>query len=251
MECRTLNNRARFESQVALITGGASGIGYSVARAFCEEGGRVMLVGRRGDALERAIGGLPRGTAMATVGDHADESVAARAIDTTIATHGRLDFLFNNAGSYEPVRVADCDLDGWERALRSNLRGPFLFTRAAIRHLRATRGAIVNNSSGLGQSVARGVAPYSVAKAALEMLTRVTALEESEYGVRVNAVAPGVVDTPIHASGTAANFAGIHPLGRIGSPADVTSIVLFLASAEASWITGTVIPVDGGLHLGN
>jgi meso-butanediol dehydrogenase/(S,S)-butanediol dehydrogenase/diacetyl reductase len=165
----------------------------------------------------------------------------------------------NNAGIYVPGTFAETAMEGWSLALAANLTGPYALTREALPHLRKTRGVVVNVSSSLGIQPVPGAASYCVAKAGLNMLTKAMALEEASHGVRVVAVCPGVVETPIHrqrigdepgaVEGFLSNMAGLHPLGRVGAPKDVVDLISFLASEKASWLTGAVIPIDGGISL--
>lgn len=251
---------ARFESRVALISGAGSGIGRAVAERFLREGGRVALIGRTHEKLRAVADPAPPESCHILVGRHEDPEFARRAAVETAEVFGRIDLLFNNAGAWGAASVADTSDDLWSTTLASNVTGPFLLTREVLPVMRRQRGGvIVNNASTLGLSPIPGAAPYCAAKAALIMLTRSTAIEEAASGIRVNAICPGVVDTPIHAQRIGPDRAALdafmeeagrqHPLGRVGTPEEVAALVLFLASDESSWTTGAIVTVDGGISL--
>lgn len=255
----------RFEGKTALVSGAGSGIGRAVAAAFFREGANVVLLGRSAeklararDEIEAARAGAPA-RAIVAVARHEVAAEASSAVRSALRAFGRLDVLVNNAGAWIAGTGAETPSELWSEALAANLTGPFELSRAAIPALRAARGAIVNVSSTLAVQPLAGATPYCAAKAGLNMLTKTLALEEARHGVRVNAVAPGVVDTPIHRSRVGEDpqeiarfldaMAREHPLGRVGRPEDVAAAVLYLASAEASWVTGAILAVDGGISL--
>ena len=250
----------RFDSRFALITGGGSGIGRAVAEGFCKHGGAVGLIGRTRSKLESVVSDLPGGSALVFDGCHEDPDFVRQAVREAVTSFGQIDFLFNNAGTYTTSTVSECSRELWQRALAENLSGPFFLTREVLPFMRKRKsGVIINNSSTLGLKPIPGAAPYCVAKAALIMLTRATALEEASHGIRVNAICPGVVDTPIHDDRSAGDsrsrtaflehMGRLHPLGRVGTSADVAALTLFLASDDSPWTTGAVITVDGGISL--
>jgi len=247
---------ARFDGRTVLVTGGNSGIGRAAAIAFAAEGGRVVLGARRkeeGDRVVEEIRGAG-GEAVFVPTDVTVEADVERLVAAAVDTYGGLDVAFNNAGggsAFGPLHEqteaafrADVDL---------NLTSVFLSMRHEIPALLARGGgAIVNNSSQLGMVGIAGAGPYVAAKHAVIGLTRAAALELAQSGVRVNALVSAGVDTPMFRTTMgatpegAAAIAGLHPLGRVAQPEEVARVVLFLASDEASFVTGAPIVVDGG-----
>ncbi len=253
-----------FEQQVALVSGGGSGIGKEIARALANAGAAVAISGRRPEVLEAAVDELAAHGArvIAVAGDVALAADADRMVAETVAVFGGLDILVNNAGlarngpleAMEPALVdAMIDVD---------LKGPIHLTRAALPHLRRRRdaggAAVLNVSSSVTVHPVPNFSVYSAAKAGLETLTRCWALDFAGDRIRVNAIAPGVVETPLFDTmmpaeaipGALAYFAAATPLGRVGQPQEVAALALFLLGPDAGWLTGAVIPLDGGLSLG-
>jgi meso-butanediol dehydrogenase/(S,S)-butanediol dehydrogenase/diacetyl reductase len=244
---------ARFAGRVALVTGAASGIGAATARALADEGAQVVVIDvdqERGAAVAAACGG----TFAAT--DVADVSALTTTVARAAAVHGRLDVLVSNAFAAVPGPIERLEPAGWERTLAVTLTPAFTALRAALPYLRARGGAVVHVASVSGLAGDRGLAAYNAAKAGLINLTRAAALEAAAAGVRVNAVCPGLVDTPAlaralaHAPGRAAALSAAVPLGRLGRPEEIAQAILFLASDAASYVTGTTLVVDGGLTAG-
>ncbi len=248
------------EGRSALITGGSSGIGRAIAHTFAAAGASVALTGRRPEPLAETVAAIEAegGRALAIPGDVRDEAHAADAVARTVEAFGSLGVLVNNAGVIGASPIEETSTEEWDRLIDIDLKGPFLFARAAIPHLKGQAGAsIVNVSSVAGTRPYPGIGPYCVAKAGLDRLTEVLALELAPHGVRVNAFNPGVVKTNLHKASDAvpdydaflARSEETHPLGFYGDPQDAADLALFLASDRSRWITGGLIPLDGGRAL--
>jgi NAD(P)-dependent dehydrogenase (short-subunit alcohol dehydrogenase family) len=241
--------------QHALVTGGGSGIGLATARALVADGATVTLVGRNsaklGDAADELGAGDQVRTAVADVGDEPSISVA---IDAANA-HARLTIAIVNAGTGGAGPILAMDLDEWERVLRTNLTGAFLTIKHAGAKITANGGgAMCAISSIAGTHTHRFMSSYTTSKAGLNMLVRNATDELGSLGVRINAVAPGIVETELSAALQATDevdtdYRRNMPLGRRGMPDDIASAVRFLVGPESSWITGAILPVDGGNHL--
>jgi NAD(P)-dependent dehydrogenase (short-subunit alcohol dehydrogenase family) len=236
---------------VALVTGAARGIGRATVERFLSLGWAVALLDIDGETLattEAALG--THGDVLALHGDVAEAAHGARAVAETVARFGRLDALVNNAGVAVFKPILETTEADWARVLSVNLTGPFLLTQAAAPHLAQTGGAVVNvtSISGLRASTLR--VAYGVSKAGLAHLTRQQAVELGELGIRVNAVAPGPVDTAmarqVHSPAIRAAYHDAIPLNRYGEEDEIAAMICFLCSEAASYVTGQVIAVDGG-----
>ncbi|MEH7158566.1 SDR family NAD(P)-dependent oxidoreductase [Neobacillus drentensis] len=245
----------RLLGKTAIITGGGGGIGRSTAIRFAKEGAKVAVadidsaIGEETVRLIKEVGG----DAIFVRTDVIDSDQIKALINTTTSTFGALHILFNNAGvGNSEVRSVDLAEEEWDRVIDINLKGVFLGIKYAIPELiKAGGGAIINTSSLLGLKGQKYVSAYNASKAGVVMLTQNAALEYGKYNIRVNAIAPGVIDTPIidHWKQNERKWPIIsraNALGRIGTPEEVANAVLFLASDEASFITGTTLSVDGG-----
>ena len=249
------------EDRIAVVTGAANGLGREIARVLARAGAKVALGDLEADGVERTAAAIRQedGEAVAIAGDLTEEGPAARLIETAVARWGRLDILVNNVGGSRNAKIWEMPAADWDFVLRLNLRSTFLCTRAAVPHMmRQKSGRIVCISSGAREGTPwtayyQGGSAYSAAKAGIHGFVRDVALELAEHGINVNAVAPGPIDT----ERTGPNLKKLNdtveyspnrmtPLGRLGLPVEIANAVLFLASPEASYITGHTLPVTGG-----
>ncbi len=246
------------ENQVALVTGGSRGIGKAIVLKLAGAGAKVAFVYRskaaEADALVAEVAALG-GTAKAYQGDVADPETAGRVGAAVLAEFGRIDILVNNAGVIRDGLFVRMEPSAWREVLATNLDGTFYFCKAVAEQMvfKQRSGRIVNISSVAGSHVNAGQANYSASKGAVNALTKVLAMEMGKRGITVNAVAPGFIETDM--SEAVRNKAGeiikkAIPLNRLGIPDDIANVVLFLCGPAASYITGQVITVDGGLSLG-
>ena len=272
----------RLDGKAALVTGGALGIGRGIAEAFVAAGASVAIADIDPDAArdavieltasaaepstgaptggDRARGARPADRVIATVGDVSSAADAARMVDETVAMFGRLDVLVNNAG-IAPLdwyaRLEDISEEVWDRTIDVNLKGMFLMSRAAIPHIRAAGGGtIINLASVQGLQSMPRVSAYAASKGGILSLTRAMAMDYAHEGIRAVAICPGTMDSAMVRSMARAEggdeddnirrYGAVHPLGRIGTPADVGAAAVFLASDAASFITGEHLNVDGG-----
>jgi NAD(P)-dependent dehydrogenase (short-subunit alcohol dehydrogenase family) len=236
--------------KVAVVTGGGSGIGAACAALFSRRGAAVVVSDIDRAAVERVAGAIG-GSTSAHVGDVADPQDCEAMVATVLDRHGRLDVAVNNAGiSGEQKPVGELSFDGWRRTIGINLDGVFSCMRHEIPAMVAGGGgSIVNMASILGTVGFSNAAAYVAAKHGVVGLTRTAAIEYAGQGVRVNAVGPGFIDTPLLSRAAAEVIAGIaalHPLGRLGTAEEVAEVVAFLASDRASNVTGSYYTVDGG-----
>jgi len=249
----------KLQARVAVVTGGGSGIGQAIALRFAREGAKVAVVDLRRSRAEDTAAMIAAfgGEALAVDADVAASATVEAMAQAVTAQWGQIDILVNNAAISQGRDVRTIDEATWDRNLAVVLKGAFLCTKAVIDGMIARRtGAIVNIASVNGLT-GLGEEPYSAAKAGLINLTQNLAIKYGQYGVRANVICPGTVRTPIWAERVAQDpqifdkLAAWYPLGRVGEAEDIANAALFLASDEASWITGTVLNVDGGLMAGN
>ncbi|MFJ3371350.1 SDR family NAD(P)-dependent oxidoreductase [Pseudomonas sp. NPDC086251] len=252
-----------FSSKVAIVTGGGSGIGKEVAEQLVAAGASVVIGGRDKAKLAQAADAIdPSGAHVRFVaGDIADPATAKALVDEAIRAFGGVDILVNNAGVFSPKPFLEVDEREYDGFLDIILKGKFFMAQAAARAMQLRGGGAIVQTGSLWALQAIGATPsaaYSAANAGVHALTRNLALELASLNIRINTVAPAVVETPVYGTfmtaeqvkETLPTFNAFHPLGRNGQPADVAQAILFLASNQASWITGTVLPVDGGVTAG-
>jgi NAD(P)-dependent dehydrogenase (short-subunit alcohol dehydrogenase family) len=246
------------DHHVVLITGGGTGIGAAAALRFAEAGATVAIAGRRREPLEEKVAAIREAgaKALAIPADLADADAPAQIVATVVGAFGRLDVLVNNAATIQNLPFEQCTRELFDLHMAVNVRAPYLLTQAALPYLRASEnGSVVNISSSSGSLSIPAQSMYGMSKAALEYQTRSLAAELAPR-VRVNCIAPGPVDTPIHQTWAGDDVAGAYermtkelPLARMGTADELGKWIVWLASAESSWVTGAVIPVDGGQTL--
>ena len=248
----------RFANRVAIVTGGASGIGLATATLLAQEGACVVIFDRdaaKGAGAVRAIAAAG-GQARAVQGDVTVAADAQQAVQEALTAFGRLDVLVNNAAIGGPDDVLSTDEPAWDETVDIVLKGPFLFTQAALPAMVQRRSGSIVNVASVNGLLALGNDAYSAAKAGVINLTKSVATRYGVHGIRANAVCPGTVRTPIWQAiqektpDIFEQLARWYPLGRVGEPEDIARAVLFLASEDAAWITGAVLAVDGGLTSG-
>lgn len=244
----------KLENKIAIITGATSGIGECTAKLFAKNGAIVILVGRnveRGTKIEKEItqDGM---IAKFIVCDVSNEEQVKQMIHDVIETFKKIDILFNNAGTFLPsVEIERLELDDWKQTFNTNVDGCFLVTKHAKMHLIENNGVILNNASIAGMhsyAVGRSYA-YSASKSAIIQFSRTMAMNYAEEGVRVNCICPGIISTPIFYGFDLKMYEGRIPMKRVGTPEEVAKVALFLVSNDSAYVTGAVIPIDGGASI--
>jgi meso-butanediol dehydrogenase/(S,S)-butanediol dehydrogenase/diacetyl reductase len=246
----------RFLGKVVIVTGAGSGMGAATARRFSQEGAMVVLAGRRLGKLEDVAKDLPPERIFLQQTDVSDEAEVATLVAATVQTFGHLDVLVNNAGVHATGNVEATSTADWRKIMSIDLDGIFFASRAAMPHLLKTKGSIVNVASVSGLGGDWGMTAYTAAKGAVVNLTRSMAMDYGKAGVRVNSVCPSLTETAMTAGldenkALMAKFRERIPLGRAARPEEIAAAIAFLASDDASFITGANLPVDGGTSASN
>ncbi|MDQ0314246.1 SDR family NAD(P)-dependent oxidoreductase [Amorphus orientalis] len=247
------------QNKVAIVTGGARGIGYAVARRLLNDGAKVVIADIEDDLVEKAAGELsPLGDVLPIVCDVGERLDVRNLIAATLDAHGQIDVLVNNAGIVHGADFLEVEEEDFDRVLRVNLKGAFLVAQAVARHMverveaGAAPGSIINMSSINAVFALPNQVPYSISKGGISQLTKAAAISLAPYGIRVNAVGPGSIATEmlkkVAREDPNANRTMLSrtPLGRLGDPSEIAAVVAFLASEDASYVTGQTIYADGG-----
>jgi NAD(P)-dependent dehydrogenase (short-subunit alcohol dehydrogenase family) len=249
----------RLAGKSAVITGGGTGIGQAIALAFASEGAKVAVAGRRKEKLDETLRLLQQAgcSALALECDVTKAADTLRLVKSAEDAFGKINVLVNNAGALSVSTVENITEEDWDRVMATNVKGPFLMSRAALPTMRrAGGGSIINVGSVLAIVAIRDRAAYCASKGGVSMLTKAMALDHAHDNIRVNCLCPSIVESDMTRNLFAETEAGRQaresrlasiPLGRFGKPADIAGLAVFLASEESSWMTGTVIPVDGGV----
>lgn len=246
-----------FKDKVAIITGAGAGIGKATALLLAEHGAKVVCndISDTVNTTVREIK-VQDGEALSYQGDVSNPKIAQAIINQAISEFQQIDILFNNAGIVVPGRVDNTSVEAWDKTMRVNVRSVFLMSKLALPYLIKTKGVIINNSSCLALKGAKDRLAYTASKGAILSMTRALATDIAKFGIRVNAICPGVVDSPSFRQrvaqtedpeATLARFATMQPLGRISKPKEIAESVLYLISSEYS--EGTILSVDGGITM--
>ncbi len=248
----------KLKDKVALITGGSLGLGKATAFLFAKEGAKVIITGRTESKLQETVDEAKKEGLEIDylVGDVSDENRTIETVKHIIDKYGKIDILFNNAGVLYLGLTHQTDTEIWDKTFAINVKGTYLMSKHVIPHmLEKGYGCIVNNSSVLGLKAVPGVAAYNASKGAITQLTRSMALEYAVQGIRVNAICPGTIETPMvdvlldsmpDRDEAEALFKSFHPMGRFGKPDEIAHSVLFLCDDNVGFMTGAMLSVDGG-----
>ncbi|KQQ85664.1 glucose 1-dehydrogenase [Aureimonas sp. Leaf324] len=251
-----MSNTARFIGKVVLVTGAASGIGRATAVAFAREGAQVAILDRTKESLNdaaEAVAGVGA-KALVLACDVSEPAQVEKSIGRVVETFGRLDIAFNNAGvENEAAPVAEIDLEDWDRILDINLRGTFVCMKHELAQMvRQGGGVVINTSSGAGVRGVAGGAAYAASKHAIIGLTKSAALDYAKSNIRVNAILPGNIETPMmdrFTGGDIQKAIDLEPVGRLGKPEEIADAVLWMSADLGAFVTGAAIAVDGGWSL--
>ena len=241
----------RLKDKTAIITGGGTGIGLATARAFCKEGAKVILFGRRKEKLEKAVEKLG-GSAIIVQGDMTNNNDLDKLINETLHNFKKIDILVNNAGLFNGSPLHEISDSQWDEIMDINIRSVFQLTRRVLPVMLSQKyGSIIHISSILGLIAVPQVAAYNVSKGALNQFSRSIAVEYGSSGIRSNSICPGLIATDMTAdlmkdADLMKEWSKEYPIGRFGKPEDVANACLYLASDESSFVTGITLPVDGG-----
>ena len=246
----------RFENKVVIVTGAGSGIGAATARRFLKEGASVTLNGRRAHKLKETIAGFDSSKSLLHPGDVTDEKYIKRLVEDTVTQFGKVDVLVNNAGMAIFGAFEKSTTQDWRKVMETDLDSIYFSCRETLPHLLKTKGSIVNLSSASGMGGDWGLSSYNAAKGAVTNFTRALALEYGSRGVRVNAVAPSLTSSEATAvlensEAVMAAFIDRLPIGRAATPDNVAGVIVFLASEDAVFVNGVILPIDGGLGASN
>ena len=244
----------KLSGKVAIVTGGSRGIGKATAKLFAQEGANVVITAKDQTRLQNSAKEL---SVIGIAGDIRKNQDVENVIKKTLEKFGKIDILVNNAGIFPQVKpLHEISEEEWNNVIDTNLTGQFRFTKATIPYMMKNGGCIINVSSDAGLKSFENFEAdaYSASKAALILLTKAWAIEYAKHKIRVNCVCPGVVETDmtepfLRTEADRAITIADHPIGRIGSPDDVAHAILYLALEDSSWVTGTVLPIEGGAAL--
>ncbi len=248
----------RLAGRIALVTGGGTGIGRAIALLFAREGAKIVVAGRRSEPLQEVVSEIRRmgGTATFTRGDVSKSDRVELMVQGAIYNFGGLDILVNNAGLFVEGSVVDTDEKRWDRVIGANLKGAYLVSRQAVPAMRQRGGgSIINNASIHGLVGMKNGAAYCASKGGLVQLTRAMAIDHAADNIRVNAICPGLVDSPMTrdddgGSSWLMSAVANYPVGRPGTPDEIARLALFLASDDSRFMTGAALAIDGGFLAG-